>query len=61
MDNVQKTLLQIITHHRQNPLDFILTFILCNFLQKHFWTNVHRTILTHLHILNLAYHLWHII
>jgi hypothetical protein len=22
MDNVQKTLLQIITHHRQNPLDF---------------------------------------
>jgi hypothetical protein len=22
MDNVQKMLLQIITHHRQNPLDF---------------------------------------
>jgi hypothetical protein len=23
MDKVQKTILQIITHHRQNPLDFI--------------------------------------
>jgi hypothetical protein len=23
MDNTKKTLLQIITHHRQNPLDFI--------------------------------------
>jgi hypothetical protein len=25
MDNAQKTLLQIITHHRQKPLDFIYT------------------------------------
>jgi hypothetical protein len=27
MDNVQKTLLQIITHHRQNPLDFKIVSI----------------------------------
>jgi hypothetical protein len=30
MDSVQKTLLQMITHHRQNPLDFkkIILFLL---------------------------------
>jgi hypothetical protein len=27
MDNVKKTLLQIITHHRQNPLDFVYKMI----------------------------------
>jgi hypothetical protein len=34
MDNAQKTLLQIITHHRQNPLDFININLLWKFRDR---------------------------